>query len=400
MTNPYAKHNYDQPLPQAKATIDAIHIDTKDNALGQFTVKNTGGGNLEGQIICRIPGLSIAPPTWHGGNQIISYAFSGKDSGLLTGESMSGHIDILTNGGQITLPVDIRLAKMSIPTAEGGRITNLQEFYDYAKDHPAQAMRMFVDSEFYMLLLAIQYPHIQVYESLHQDSHRERALDNFFILSGLKTKTTLSITSPPLLFFQKPGDDQPIQGAIDLVKSDPGYVDAPITTQGDAPWLHCFQSRLIQSDFDQDHHARLYFSIDPTKAKGPYNRAVVHIGTAKQDIVLRRTPPVDIKFNRPGYRYQDTGHIAITNHSPSDMKIEVFCKDGFFRPSARSYLVGPSRGAPFQIPFEIKLSPFLNAQVFFRKTPYMHTQVEIKISTPSNPSQIIKKNLPLVVGDW
>jgi len=385
---------FEFPLPALHVSTDEINIETKDRYDGSFVVKNAGSGTLTGQILSRCPGLTFDPAEWEGNNQTITYTFNAAKAGIKTGESVEGHAYITTSGGETRLPITARLTKMSVLTAEGLTIANLQDFFEYAKTHPAQARRLFVDSEFYMLLLALGYKYMEVYESLHKDSNRERAMDNFFILSGLKNKTTISVISDRNLeFMQKPGDNRILYGSIVVKKSDCGYIDAPIVLQSASTWLNCYASRFIQSDFDENLEATLNFSIDPSTIFGKYAREVVTIGTDEVEIVYRRTAPVIFRMNRTAFKYEDKGMLEIINNTGADMKVELFCQESYVRFSARSYIVG----AYSEIPFDIKLSAFLAAQLFFRKLPYMKTELEVRVVLPG---QMYKKNIPLTVGEW
>jgi len=384
---------FEYPLPALSISVSELNIETKDTYNGSFTIKNTGGGNLNGKILSRCPGLTFALSEWDGNRQTITYTFSALDAGLTTGESVQGHAIVSTNGGEVEIPVTARLTKMSIATAEGFTIANLQDFFEYSKTHPAQARRLFVDSEFYMLLLGIGYEYMEVYESLHKDSNRERAMDNFFILSGLKGKTGMSVSDTSLEFTQKWDDNEVIHGSIEVQKSDTGYIELPISTRGNSPWLTCYASKLIQSDFDENLTASINFSIDPRKITIPYTRDVVTIGTETTEIIYRKTAPIIARINRTSLRYEDKGTLEITNNTGMDIKAEIFCPDSYVRFSARSYIIG----AYAEIPFTIRLSKFLSAQLFFRKTPYMKTIVETRVVIDG---QMHKKNIPLIVGEW
>lgn len=384
---------FEAPLPVLSIDIDALNIETKDKYDSSFVIRNTGGGILNGKVLSRCPGLSFSPVEWESNRQTITYTFNAAKAGLATGESIDGFIFISSNGGEIEVPLTARLTKTSVTTAEGLTIANLQDFFEYAKTHPAQARRLFTDSEFYMLLLGIGYEYMEVYESLHKDSNRERAMDNFFILSGLKGKTTLSVCEPCPEFVQKADDGEVIHGSIKVQKSDTGYIESPISTQNNSPWLTCYASKLIQSDFDEDLVANVNFSIDPHKIATSYAREIVTIGMESTEIVYRRTAPVVVQASRTAFRYEDKGMVAIINNTGADIKIEVFCPESYIRFTARSYIVG----AYAEIPFEIKLSAFLSAQLFFRKTPYMKTSVEVKAIYGG---QVYKKVIPLVVGEW
>jgi len=376
------------PPPILHADIDSIKIETNDSHSGSFTIKNIGGGTLSGHVLSRFSGLVFEPTTWTGNRQTICYTLGA--AGLPSGTA-EGIFYISSNGGEIELPVSATLSKMTIATDEGHTITSLADFFEYAQAHPAQARRLFVDGEFYMLLLAIGYQYMEVYEALHKDSNRERAMDNFFILSGLKPRTTLCIPNRRLVFTQNPNDTTMLYGNIQVYKSDFGYADAQVTTS--VPWLNFYASRLTTSDFKDTLSAALHFSIDPTQIAENYVREQVTIGTDIIEISYRRNPPLSMKLSRTTYRFDDSGTIDITNNTGQDMRVEVFCPESYVRFSAKSYLVG----ANGQVPFGIKLSPFLSAQLFFRKLPYMKTELEIKATVPG---AVYVKKLPVVVGEW
>ena len=389
---------YDHPLPVMDVSIDRLDIETNEAFTGSFTIKNTGGGTLCGHVLSRCPGLSFAPQTFESNNQTIAYTFNAPQAGLTTGQSMDAHFYVSTNGGEGKLPVAAKYTKMAIDTAEGATITNLQEFYDYAQDYPAAARRLFVDSNFYMLLLATGYQYMEIYESLHKDANRERAVDNFFILSGLKGKTTLSVMDSSLKFVQNPGDTAMLDGYITVQKSDSGYVEAPIVTAWNAPWLNFYASKLVHSDFKDTLATRVNFSIDPLQIEGAYAREVVTIGATPSqqntvEIVYNRAAPVLLLLDRATYAYEDRGMIQVTNHTGKDMKVEVFCPESYVRFSARSYLVG----AYGNIPFEVKLPALRSAGRLLKKVPYMQTVIEVRMVVNGKP---IRKVLPITVGQW
>ena len=407
---------FEYPLPSLSVSVDALHMETNGHFTGSFTVKNTGGGALSGKVLSRCPGLTFSPAAWDGNSQTISYTFNAADAALTTGQSLTSHAFISSNGGEIKLPVTVKFTKMVIDTDEGVSITNLQEFYDYALAYPAQGRRLFVDSNFYMLLLATGYKYMEVYEFLHKDANRERALDNFFILSGFKGKTTLSVVAEAgnpfasrprhgfpgagksLKFVQNPnGGAMPmLDGFITVRKSDSGYVEAPITVHGDAPWLNFYASKLMQKDFKGTLTTRVNFSIDPIKISGAYARALVTIGTNPAntvEIVYSRAAPLVVHLNQGTYAYEDKGMLQITNNTGKDIKVEIFCPDNYLRFSARSYLVG----AYGEVPFDVKLPALASAGRLLKKVPYMKTTIEVRALVDTQP---VRKILPVVIGQW
>ena len=391
---------YETPLPTLETDTDSLTIETKDRFEGQIKIKNIGGGILKGRILSRCAGLAFNPAQWEGNAQTVTYTWNASASGLGIGQTLEALCYITSNGGEKQIPVTAKLTKMSITTAEGHTIANISDFYEYTLAHPTQARRLFTDSEFYMLLMATGYEYMEVYESLHKDANRERAMDNFFILSGLKGRTNLEIKAHQLEFSQKPEDRDMLYGNFLVQKTDHGYVEAPISLKNEAPWLTLSTGKLAASDFNDLHTATINFSIDPTQIKKSYAREQVIIGTEAAldnsniiEIVYRRKPTLILRLNRDAYRYEDRGIIEVINNTGMNMQVETFCPENYIRFTARSFVIG----AYGEIPFEVKLSAFMKAQFFLRKLPYMKTVIEIKAKVPG---QEHKKKLPIVVGEW
>jgi len=279
---------------------------------------------------------------------------------------------------------------MSITTPDGYTIANIRDFYEYSLAHGAQARRLFTDSEFYMLLLATGYEYMEVYESLHKDANRERAMDNFFILSGLKGRTETEIISDKRFeFSQKPGINESIYGEFHVKKNGAGYVEAPLSLRDNASWLTLSSGKLTAADFNDTNIATVSFTINPSKIESNFAREEIIFLQEKIEILYRRLPPLSLRLNRDTYRYADRGTIEVINNTDKSLTLSVFCPKDYIRFPARSFPIG----ALAQIPFDIKLSAFMNAQMLFKKLPYMKTAIEI--STDS-----YKKTLPITVGEW
>jgi len=358
-----------------------------------FTIRNTGGGLLSGHILSRNRGLVFTPSQWSGNTQTITYSFSPDNAGLTPGITNTTAY-ICSNGGEIALPISINSAAMTIPTAEGPAIATISDFYDYALVYPAAARRMFTSSEFYMLLLSTGYKYMDVYENLHKDVNRERAMDNFFILSGLKSKTHLMLEKQQIhLVLQT----DKIYERFQVQKSNSGYADAPIATLGGAPWLALSTGRLASSDYN-NNLATVDFSIDPQLLSGMFAREHIVVGPTPDtnnilEITVRRAAPLSIRLNREGFRYEDRGSIEIENNTGANIKVEVYCRDRYIRFYANTHMAS----AVHSIPFEIRPSAFASAQRLFSRLPYISTYIDVRAHAPG---QVFHKRLHLNIGEW
>ncbi|MCL2386882.1 MAG: DUF5717 family protein [Defluviitaleaceae bacterium] len=395
---------YEMPQAMLSVNVEAVSIETKGSHSGVFKIKNTGGDILKGRILSRCAGLVFEPAEWVGNSAEISYTFSAAVAGLGIGETIESKFYITSNGGEVEIPFSAKLTKVSITTADGYTIANIVDFYEYSLTHPTQARRIFTDSEFFVLLMSLGYKYMEVYESLHKDANRERAMDNFFILSGLKGRTTISIDkandkndkNPQIIeFTQKPNSTDMLHGHFQVRKSDKGYAEAPLHTN--APWLTLSSGKLTAADFDEEFISTVNFSIDPTKIGGGFARERIIIGVEEDgniiEIVYRRLPPFSLRLNRDTYRYADRGTIEVVNNTGGNMHINVFCPENYIKFYTQSISVG-ARG---ELGFEVKLSAFMSAQMLFRKLPFMKTTIEVKAT---RGTQTYKKTLPITVGEW
>ena len=382
------------PLPVLTVGIQELIIEARSEDSGHeesFLIRNTGGGMLEGRIISPDNCLTFKPAKWHGNRQeVICRFLPDAAENWKPGDVREFKVLILSNGGEACLTVIIRLAKMAIATLEGVSVANLKDFYNYAINFPSEAQKLFEDRQFETLLLATDFPYIDAYTLLVKEPNRPRAIDNFFILAGLKKRTALSVLgagpSGNHEIEYRTLSNAIIRGQFELQKSDGGYVEADIGTATGAAWLS-----LALEDFI------VKYSIDPLLITGRCARERVTIsGNGEElyvDIVFKRPKPMLAWLLREGFRFQDEGKIAVENQTSDPLQVEVFCKESFVRFYRRQYKVE----GRIDIPFIIKLSPLQSAQMLFRKVPSLSAEIELRATYKDT---VINKVLTLTAGEW
>ena len=388
----------ESPLPILSVSIDSLNVETKDRHTGKFKIKNIGGGLLVGRVISRMPGLSFDADKFCGNSHEVHYSWDSAQAGIKTGQSIEGVVYVSSNGGEKTIPISLKYTRMSILSTGGTIIANLTDFYEYSLVNSDGARRMFTDSEFYMLLLATGYPYLEVYENLHKDANRERAMDNFFVLSGLKEETKVFAKQHKLEFSSN--NNEPLRGRLEVGKSDSGYASTEIVKAQGASWLNLSTGRLSTLDFNKQFVANVNFTIDPSKVEASFAREEIIIGSEPMpdksnvvEVIFRRPIPFSAALNRESFRFEDTGHLIVHNRTGKTITVEPFCQDNYIRFGAKRFVVAEYE----EIPFDVKLTAFLGAQVYFRKIAYLKASIEVKISLPGVTH---KRILPIIVGGW
>ncbi|MCL2398384.1 MAG: DUF5717 family protein [Defluviitaleaceae bacterium] len=397
------------PLPVLSVSKEEIvieaniesNINSNKSYEASFELKNFKGGILSGKIISPVKSLTFEPNTWEGNRQTVVCRFSPDPMECWKpGEVHTFSTLILSNGGEFTLPITVRLAKMAINTLEGITIANLQDFYDYAQKFPQKAQKLFTDIKFPKLLSATNFLYIDAYSFLAKEANynQARAMDNFFILAGLKNRTKLQALTSTKEHISKIKDDNMIYGAFMLQKSDIGYVDAHISALNDSPWISLSSNTLNTWDFDDNLTAMIKYSIDPMQIRGRYACERILITAADTedvpvDIIFKRPAPIKTWLTREGYKFQDEGFIVVENQLDEPLILEFFCKEQFVRFYQERYKVE----GRLSIPFLIKLSPLQSAQMLFRKVPSLSAEIEIRTIYSGT---VIRKVLTLTAGEW
>ena len=391
---------FEYPLPELSIDVNELLIETTDTYEGSFTVRNTGGAELVGSIHSRAKSITFIPSKWRGNEINVKYIFKASEGGWNPGDIFNTNAVIVSNGGEKNLPITVKLTQMVIQTDEGTVITDVSDFYGYAKNYPAQARRLFVKGDFYMLLLASGYEYADAYELLLKDMNRERALENFFILSGLKNKVTLTLPQKTLTYRKATNDGDKVHDHFDIQRNGDGYVEASISTASGVPWLTLNSERIISSDFDASGAAAVNFTIDPPLIKGRYARERIIISDQSStepeksiEVIFIRQTPLAARLDREAFNFEDTGNIIVTNQSGVELSLDIFCRDSFIKPDAKTCKVIGQK----TIAFTVKMSKLQYTQMMFRKHPYVTAEIEVRAIFNKKMVAII---LPLTVGEW
>jgi len=391
------KSALEYPLPVLSVSVKELSIEAGgERDTVAFSVRNsggTGGGTLQGRIIPPAPCIRFEPEQWESNRQEIKCIFSPlPEEGWKPGDVRSFSAKLLTNGGEAELPITVRMAKMAITTEDGYTLANLQDFFAYAEQFPDKAAELFEDGEFHTLLVAMDFAYTDVYNLLKKEENRARALDNFFILAGLKKHTALRVTEPSEE--HRSLENAMLHSSFLVEKSDKGYVEAAITTENNALWLTLAENRLTTADFDSRNLAEIKYSVDPLHIKSRYvtEKVIISINGQPQttfDISFKRPEPLLAYLPREGFKYKDEGFIMVESQTKEPQNVEITCNEPFVRFFQRQYKVN----GQLQIPFIIKLPPLQAAQMLFRKIPSLSADIVVR-------SGKVKKVLRLTAGEW
>ena len=347
------RQTLEYPLPVLTVSEKEIVIESEHDR--SFNIRNSGGGVLEGRIISPSRCLTFEPSNWEGNRQKISCRFTPDPlDGWKPAATRTFSVIVLSNGGEAAVSVTVKMAKEAEKVREAGEIKG-QDF-----------------------------------------GHNP---DDIINLPDFKRHTTLSVPQPAIEHLRKPGDYTMVYGHFTVQKSDDGYIQADIVTEGpDAPWLLLTDQSLTAPDFNEDRTASVMYIIDPLQIPGRFAQGRVAIKTpdgekeAAVDIIYNRMTPLRTWLSQEGYGYRDQGAVIIENQADEPLQIDIICNEPFIHFHQKRYKVD----GQLNIPFTIKLSALQSAQVLLLKTPFLSAGIEIHAKYKG---KLIRKTLSLTAGD-
>ncbi|WP_250277465.1 DUF5717 family protein [[Clostridium] colinum] len=381
------KEFLEYPLPNIQIDIDKIAINMNEKNSGTINIKNIGGGTLSGNIISNTDCIILDKEEFYGNDINIEYRV--VPSIYSSGDFIKSEITIISNGGQIYIPVFINILNFDYLECGKNKIYTIKDFYQYYLKNYIDAIRIFYSYEFVLWLKNIKYKHIDVVEEILKDANKQRALDNFFILTKMKERAYIQIMQKNFKYkYFTTRLDTEIIGIIPIKLIGTGYFEEDIILEEDINFIKISKSKITNKDFDENGIYNLEFKILKNKIDSFFEKRKILFNKTNQSVTieLNRKNPVEILLERKYFTITDKGILKILNNTEEDIIVEIIPNDTFIHFEGKKYLV--SKYA--EIGFDVRLTGFLKAQMDFTKKPNLESEIFIKVIFGDNIYKIQK----------
>ncbi|MDR1703317.1 MAG: DUF5717 family protein [Clostridiales bacterium] len=351
---------FEYALPMIKADVAQIRIETFRDCRGEINLRNAGGSVLEGSAASNLPAITFTPESFTGNKIELQYRFSSEI--YVPGDIIETDIIISSNGGELIIPVHITMTARSFMADDGTALNSLEDFSGFAMNSPAEAARAFVRKDFGDWLAAMPQTHLELYEHFKFDTVKERAIDNFLILHGMKKRAKLFLDSSETEVPIPARGKEPINGQIYLHRDEWGYVEAEVEVKDKAPWLSVITRRLNSASFGRGHAGGGYaavvdYVIDPALFTEKRARADICIRPVGGAELVHRVnavmePALKVRLNKDSFAFADKGQVIIDNNTGGDLVVELTPRHDFIHFQGRRYLIS----AHAEIPFDVRLT--------------------------------------------
>lgn len=235
--------------------IDAV-VDKNREYVGVIEFEEATDKNLKGIIYTDNDKVLLKSNTFFGNKVRAEYEVDCKDA--LNGDVIEGVFNIVSNGGEKSIPYTFRVEAGSHDSSVGV-VRSLSQFADLAKTNPLEALKLFEAEDFEDVYIGDDMTLRCVYEGLCKGADARSGMEEFLI--AIHKKSTINITLPKKseLFRDLTSN---YKDTIMVERDSWGFMDVSVYT--DAPFIRLDRT-VIESELFAGGKYELAYIIDVSK---------------------------------------------------------------------------------------------------------------------------------------
>jgi len=154
-----------------------------------------------------------------------------------------GSINIVSNGGEISVPYTINVEAESAET-NIGKIKNMFHFANFVQTNYEEALQLFLSERFRQVFIERDLHLSSVYEGLMRNDNKSVALEQFLIATNKKKPVTLSLSEYEKHYSHP---EETISDSVIVSKDNWGYINCVV--ECDCPFIKLSKTVLTSDDF-------------------------------------------------------------------------------------------------------------------------------------------------------
>lgn len=255
-----------------------ITVESGGTQDGNFTIYNSINSKIKGVLYSSSRFLCMDKKHFYGENNLIEFRVIAKE--LEAGRVIDAFIDIITDCGEIKLPVKIQVEEPSISSSIG-KMKDLIQFANLAKSDWSEAKQLFKSEELPRLLNYYYKKNILVYNALRRSSGMSQAMDEFLVSVHKKVAVKFKVEKTN---YEYEASLYSFMDKVVLTKEGWGYAKLRIST--DAPFLEIERKIIWADNFIGDRY-ELNFVVKAEDMKDGVHHGNIYIETVHQTFIIR-----------------------------------------------------------------------------------------------------------------
>ncbi len=219
-----------------------LNISEGEVPTGSFQITSENG-SAEGFIVSSSIRMSLDIKRFYDEEVRVRYLFD--STGLESGASLTGEINIISNKGEYTLPFVVNVSRNAINTSMGN-VRNLFHFANLAHTDFDEAVRLFYSPVFIGVFRDADKRFLNTYRALSVYEGNYDNVEEFLIAVRKKDPVGLSLSNDEMRINVTDLEEDG-RASVNLIRSGWGYLDIKVEAEGD--FLEIDKNRLSNDDF-------------------------------------------------------------------------------------------------------------------------------------------------------
>lgn len=212
--------------------------------------------------------------------------FEADTHGLSVGDELTGHFDIVSNAGEVSLEYAIKVVPAVYYTS-GGQAISSYNFAGLVQSAREEAIAVFDSDIFGDAVIGQDTFLANMYDVLKNGASKENAVEEYLVAAKKKTPVTIGVNETAKVYDI---GQESISETIEIIKS--GWGDVNIYVSSDSDMVKP-ELEHITADYFTGNHYELHFMVDATAMHAGSNYGRLTLKTFNQTILI------DIKATKP-----------------------------------------------------------------------------------------------------
>lgn len=254
----------------------ALTLRAGETYTSRIEVKRKEKGRLQGVVTSDNRRILLAENSFRGESCAITYGVDTK--GLPAGEQIRGNLILISNAGELSIPVRVRV--ISAVDEKAPEVESLSDFTALCQKSLRDGFSLFTEPEFTQLLTGEDAAYRALYRGLSKGPVNYQRMEEFLVAAGQKEALTFSVDHEEKSFF---GVKEREQDTIYLYKNTWGYEQLEITAEG--KFLELSRKRVLTDDF-VGRVCSFDFVVNPEYLGEGVRRGRIRISGAHTNLVV------------------------------------------------------------------------------------------------------------------
>lgn len=284
--NRYARGTFDYDVPVISLSTSSINdvVNRCTVYEGAIRIAEPSGRELKGIVYSTNGKVNVTNSNFIGNDNVILYTVNA--SGTDDGDTIEGSFNIVSNGGEESIPFTFSVQAGSFETSIGS-INNLFHFANLAQSNMEEAVTIFTSPKFREVFLEHNMDLLSLYDGISRGRDVRNNIEQFLIAVHKKSKVTIGIQERSYTF-ENIAENQ--KGHICLEKDNSGYVN--IAVSSDADFL-IPEYDIIKSDMFAGNKYEFEYVVDRSELHAGRNQGIITFSTPEQSIEVTVTASSD-----------------------------------------------------------------------------------------------------------